>query len=119
MSVTPEERLQEYEKQWQKGSLNFLGSFNDLVLNQEANDTAAEFLCNKIREIVKDPVVAEKLLPHGFPLGAKRLCLDTNYFETFNRTNVTLIDLQQESIDEITPTGIRIGDKTYEIDDIV
>ncbi|CAF3747044.1 unnamed protein product [Rotaria sp. Silwood1] len=119
MSVTPEERLQEYEKQWQKGSLNFLGSFNDLVLNQEANDTAAEFLRNRIREIVKDPVVAKKLLPHGFPLGAKRLCLDTNYFETFNRNNVTLIDLQQEPIDEITPTGIRIDDKTYEIDDIV
>ncbi|CAF3352085.1 unnamed protein product [Rotaria sp. Silwood2] len=119
MSVTSDERLQEYEKQWQKGRLNFLGAFNDLVLNQEANDTAAEFLRTKIREIVKDPAVVEKLLPYGFPLGAKRLCLDTDYFDTFNRDNVTLVDLRQESIDEITPTGIRIGDKKYELDDIV
>ncbi|CAF3710526.1 unnamed protein product [Rotaria sordida] len=119
MSVTPDERLQEYEKQWQKGSLNFLGSFNDLVFNQEANHTAAEFLRSKIREIVEDPTVAEKLVPHGFPLGAKRLSLDTNYFETFNHDNVTLVDLQQAPIDEITPTGIRIGNKNYELDDIV
>jgi cyclohexanone monooxygenase len=119
MSLTPEERSEEYEKQWQKGSLNFLASFNDLVLNQEANDTAAEFLRSKIRQIVKDPIVAEKLIPRGFPLVPKRICLDTDYFETFNRNNVTLLDLRQEPIDKITPTGISIGNKTYELDDIV
>lgn len=119
MSVTPEERLQEYEKQWQKGGFNILGSFNDLLLNQEANDTAADFLRSKIRQIVKDPIITEKLIPHGFPLVVKRISLDTHYFETFNRNNVTLIDLRQESIDKIIPTGVSIGNKTYELDDIV
>ena len=119
MSVTDDERTQEYEKQWQRGSLNFLGSFNDLFFNQQSNDTAAEFLRRKIRQIVKDPAVAENLLPYGFPLGTKRLSLDTNYLETFNRDNVTLVDLRYEPIEEITPTGIRTRNKTYELDDIV
>ena len=119
LSVTSQERSEEYEKQWQKGGLNFLASFNDLILNQDANYTAAEFLRSKTRKIVKDPTVAEKLIPHGFPLVPKRVCLDINYFETFNRDNVTLIDLRQEPIDEITSTGVRIGNKSYEFDDIV
>lgn len=119
MSVSEDERKEEYEKHWQRGSLNFLGAFNDLLLNQQSNDTAAEFLRGKVREIVRDPTVAEKLIPHGFPLGTKRLALDTNYFDTFNRPNVTLIDLRQEPIEEITSTGIRTHDRNYSFDDIV
>ncbi|CAF4832037.1 unnamed protein product [Rotaria sp. Silwood1] len=119
MDLTPEERLQEYEKRWRIGSLTFLLTFNDLFYNKEANDTAAEFVRAKIRETIKDSTVAEALVPHTNPFGSKRLCVDSNYFETFNRENVTLVDLRNGSIDEITPTGIRIKEKIYEVDDIV
>ncbi|CAF4244728.1 unnamed protein product [Rotaria sp. Silwood2] len=119
MDLTPEERLQEYEKRWRIGGIAFLLSFKDLLFNKEANDTAADFVRAKIRETVKDPTVAETLIPHTYPFGTKRLCVDTNYFETFNRENVTLVDVRNESIDEIIPTGIRIKEKIYEVDDIV
>ncbi|CAF4605592.1 unnamed protein product [Rotaria sp. Silwood2] len=119
MTVTPEERQDEFEKRWQEGGVAFLLSFNDLLLNKESNDTAAEFVRNKIREIVKNPEVAEALVPQNYPIGTKRLCVDRNYFQTFNRSNVTLVDLRKGSIDEITPSGIRIKEKIYEVNDIV
>ncbi|CAF4832515.1 unnamed protein product [Rotaria sp. Silwood1] len=119
MAVTPEERQDEFEKSWQTGGVGFLLSFNDLILNKESNDTAAEFVRTKIRETVKNPEVAEALVPRNYPLGTKRLCVDNNYFQTFNRDNVTLVDLRNGSIDEITPSGIRVKEKIYEVDDIV
>ncbi|CAF2613134.1 unnamed protein product [Rotaria sp. Silwood2] len=119
MSVTPVERQQAYEAQWQKGGLAFRSTFNDLLLNKEANDTAAEFVRSKIRKIVKDPTTAESLLPYGHPLGTKRLCVDTDYYETYNRDNVTLVDLRKENIEEITPIGLKTKSTMYEVDNIV
>ena len=119
ISATPEERQEMYEKRWQIGGLTFLYSFNDLLFNRGSNDTAADFVRSKIRETVKDPVVAETLSPHGYPVGSKRLCVDTRYFETYNRDNVTLVDLLKENIEEIIPTGIKTKKMTYEVDDIV
>ena len=86
---TPEERKREFEERWKKGGFGFLGAYNDIVLDEVANQSAQEFVREKIRAVVKDPKVAELLTPKT-TIGCKRLCLDTNYFETFNRPNVTL-----------------------------
>jgi cation diffusion facilitator CzcD-associated flavoprotein CzcO len=117
---SPEERQTVYEKLWELGGIRFLaGSFNDLIRNKEANDTAAEFIRAKIRETVKDPAIAEKLLPTDHPYGTKRPPIDTDYFETFNRENVTLIDVRESPIVEITPRGVRTRDGETELDIIV
>jgi cation diffusion facilitator CzcD-associated flavoprotein CzcO len=121
MDATPEEREATYEQLWaEEGGFKFIyGSYNDLLSNIEANDTAAEFIRSKIRQIVKDPVVAEALSPKDYPYGTKRPPIDTNYFETFNRDNVTLVDLRQSPITEITPSGLRTTAADYDLDIIV
>ena len=92
----PEERERIYEEKWGTGgNISFLYAYNDLLVNKESNETASEFVRNKIRSIVRDPKVAELLLPNDHPIGTKRLCLDTGYFETFNRENVTLVDVDR------------------------
>ncbi|MFT3855195.1 MAG: NAD(P)/FAD-dependent oxidoreductase [Ilumatobacteraceae bacterium] len=120
LSVSDEEREAIYEASWQEGGFQFiLKSFNDIGLDRRANDTAAEFIRRKIRETVKDPEVAEKLVPVDHPFTSKRALIDTNYFETYNRDNVTLVDIRHAPIAEITPTGIRTTDDEYELDIIV
>lgn len=117
---TDEQRRVIYEDLWKEGGFKFLyGSFFDIALNQEANDTAAEFIRSKIRQVVKDPAVAEKLLPRDHPYGSKRPPIDTDYFETFNRDNVTLVDLRADPIVEITPKGIRTAAGQHDLDVIV
>ena len=94
-----EERNAAYEAKWQEGgSISFLYAYTDLLVNKEANDTASEFVRNKIRGIVKDPATAELLAPKDHPIGTKRLCLDTDYYETYNRANVTLVDVRSDPI---------------------
>ena len=100
------EREAEYEQRWKHGGLPFLGAYADLLFSKEANETAAEFIRRKIREIVKDPEVAALLSPKDV-VGCKRLCVDTGYFETFNRPNVTLVDVKSAPIEAITPSGLR------------
>jgi len=118
--VDDEEREQIYDQLWRDGGFKFMwGSFNDLLFNKEANDTAAEFIRRKIRETVKDPDVAARLTPTDHPFGTKRPPIDTDYFETFNRDNVSLVDLRESPIVEITPRGIRTEAKEYELDVIV
>ncbi|HJT89501.1 MAG TPA: NAD(P)/FAD-dependent oxidoreductase, partial [Bryobacteraceae bacterium] len=119
IEASPAERENEYEKRWQYGGIALLGAFGDLIVNKDSNDTAAEFVRAKIRSIVRDPAVAEKLSPRNHPIGAKRLCLDTGYYETFNRENVTLVDLRSEPIQEITPAGLRTAAAEYPLDSIV
>mgnify|MGYP000532152079 CR=1 FL=1 len=116
--VSEEERTAEYEARWQSGGLPFMAAYSDLILDKRANDTAADFVRAKIRQLVRDPVVAAKLTPHT-TVGCKRLCADSGYFETFNRANVTLVDVNEAPIEEITPTGLRAGGKHYEVDVIV
>jgi len=108
-----------YEAAWETGGLRFRAAFRDLVTNKAANDTAAEFIRNKIREIVKDPATAAKLSDFDHPYAAKRPPIDTDYFETFNRDNVTLVDVRAEPIERITPTGIRTREADYPLDIIV
>jgi cyclohexanone monooxygenase len=94
-------------------------SYNDLITSKEANDTAAEYVRYRIREIVADPEVAETLSPRSYPIATKRLCLDTNYYATYNRPNVTLVDVRKTPLVEITETGLRTSDQDYEFDSIV
>ena len=119
LEVDEQERQREFEERWGIGGFTVGAAFADLAINKAANDTAAEFVRSKIREIVKDPAVAELLCPKDYPFATKRLCVDTNYFETFNRDNVTLVDIKSSPIEEITPHGLRTADAAYEFDCIV
>jgi cyclohexanone monooxygenase len=120
LDATEEERLGAYEAKWAEGgSISFLYSFTDLLINQESNETASEFVRRKIRASVKDPKTAELLCPNDHPIGTKRLILDTGYYETYNRDNVTLVDIRTNLIKEITPTGLRTADADYVLDAIV
>ncbi len=96
-----------------------LATYNDLILNKDANETAAEYVRTRIREIVKDPATAELLSPRNHPIGTKRPPIDTDYYETFNRDNVTLVDIRSSPIEEITRTGLRTKDADYNLDSIV
>ncbi len=119
LEAAAEVREQLYQEGWSVGGFGMLAAFNDLVINRESNETAAEFVRGKIRGIVHDPVVAEKLAPKDYPIGTKRPCIDTGYYETYNRDNVTLIDTRVMPIGEITPTGIRTADREFVVDSIV
>jgi cation diffusion facilitator CzcD-associated flavoprotein CzcO len=119
LEVSPEERIQRYEAAWQFGGLRFRATFNDLIRNKAANDTAAEFIRAKIRSIVKDPVTAATLTPTDHPFASKRPPIDSLYFETFNRENVALVDVKATPIVEVTPDGIRTSDAEYPLDIIV
>src|SRR6266404_6352783 len=100
-------RRAKYEERWRRGGLTFMSAYNNLVVDQAANDTAADFVRAKIAEIVKDPHTAKLLQPHNHPIGSKRICIDTDYFATFNRPNVSLVDLTSDPIEEILPHAVR------------
>jgi cation diffusion facilitator CzcD-associated flavoprotein CzcO len=111
-------RREVYESKWARGGFGFMGSYGDLMLEQAANDTAAEFVRGKIRDVVEDPDVADLLSPHNI-FGCKRLCVDTNYWQTYNRPNVTLVDISEAPIEKLTPGGLRARDEDFEFDAIV
>ena len=119
LAVSEEERQAAYEAAWEAGELTILGTFSDLLVNNAANETLAEFIRNKIRSIVHDPETAEALCPKDHPFGTKRPCLDTGYYETFNLPHVSLVDLRKHPITTITETGIDTSDASYEFDAIV
>jgi cation diffusion facilitator CzcD-associated flavoprotein CzcO/acetyl esterase/lipase len=118
--VSADERRAKFEAAWQSGDLLAMGStFADMGSNPEANEAACEFLREKIRAIVRDPETAEALCPKDHYYGTKRPCLDTRYFETFNRPNVRLVDLRRDPIETITETGITTRSRAFELDAIV
>jgi cation diffusion facilitator CzcD-associated flavoprotein CzcO len=118
--VTQEEQQAIYEAVWEKGGLQFRAAFRDLLTDKAANDTAAAFIRQKIREVVKDPATAAKLADIDHPFATKRPPIDTGYFETFNRDNVTLVDVRAAPIECITSDGIRTRDGSeYKLDVIV
>jgi len=121
LEVSKEERERELDKRWDAGGFAFwLANYQDMFFSKEANDVIADYLKRKIRATVKDSKVAEKLIPKGYYYGTKRQPLDTNYFETFNKDNVLLVDAEADGpIEEITDKGIRAGRKEYEFDIIV
>jgi cyclohexanone monooxygenase len=119
LAVAAEERQREYEKRWARGGLGFAATYADLLTDKSANDTAADFFRAKIRGLVRDPALAEALTPKDYPIGTKRLCVDTNYYETFNRDNVTLVDIQKTPIEALTSRGVQTRDAHYAVDSIV
>ena len=120
LSVSEEERRRQYEAAWTAGGATpTLVAYADLLVSDAANETVAEFVRGKIRSIVRNPKVAELLTPTDHPLGAKRICVDTDYYNTYNRDNVTLVDLRKAPIAEITETGLRTDDAHYELDSLI
>jgi cation diffusion facilitator CzcD-associated flavoprotein CzcO len=121
LEVTAAQRVQELDRRWQHGGgATMLLAFADLLVDERANEAAAEYVRGRIREIVDDPQVAEMLCPTDHPIGTKRICVDIDYYETYNRDNVTLVDIRQAPIGEITPQGVRLADgREFDVDVIV
>ncbi len=119
VDVPADERRSIYQARWETGGTQFMAAFNDLATNAQSNETAAEFVREQIRDIVKDPVAGELLAAKDYPIGTKRICVDTHYFETFNRDNVKLVDISERPIDRLTETGVVANGEHYEFDSIV
>ena len=118
LSVSPAERQQLYQASWQQGGFVFYATFNDLMRNQQSNQTAAEFIRTKIGQIVNDPERAKLLSPQHV-MGCKRPALENGYFETFNRSNVDLVDISANPIQSISPSAIHLQDQEYPLQAIV
>ncbi len=118
LDVSAQERERRFQAMWDNGGLCYMTSFNDLLLSREANDTAAEFIRSRIRETVDDPEKAELLSPKSV-VGCKRLCVDTDYYKTYNRSNVTLVDVSQSPVEKITADGLIAKGDAYQVDTIV
>ena len=118
LDVGEEERQRILEERWQLGGFPFFGAFNDITVNPESNQATADFVRTKIREIVDDPAIADMLIPE-YTIHCKRPVLDSGYFETYNRPNVTLVDINAAPIQAITPRGIRTSDGEYDLDIII
>ena len=110
---TETNRASNYTLRWDRGGFGFLSAYNDLIVNRDANETAAGFVREQIRRIVDDPATAELLCPDNV-IGCKRPCLDTGYFETYNRPNVTLVDVRTNPIERITPAGIVVAGRSLQ-----
>ena len=119
LSVDEDQRQELYTKRWAIGGTGFLGSFNDLLTNADANYTAAEYVRQQINRVVKDKETAEILCPRSYPIGTKRICIDTGYFETYNRENVKLVDISKKPIQRLVTDGIIVDDQLYPFDSII
>jgi cyclohexanone monooxygenase len=119
LEVSDEERTRVFEERWKLGGAALMTSFTDLLTDKAANDLVAGFVRGKIRAMVRDPATAEALLPTSYPIGTKRICIDTAYFETYNRPNVTLVDIRNAPIERITETGVVAHGVEHAVDAIV
>ncbi|WP_433598206.1 flavin-containing monooxygenase [Nocardia sp. CA-135953] len=119
LEVTPAERQARYEEFWQAGGATIMFAYADIMTDKAANDTLADFIRGKIDEIVEDPELARLLKPHDHPVGTKRICVDTDYYATYNRDNVSLVDLRTTPIEALTANGIRTTAGDHDLDVIV
>lgn len=120
MEVDAQERHDTFQERWEGGGINFLGAFADLMFNKEANDAVCEFVHEKIDETVTDKAVADLLKPRSYPMGAKRPVIATDYYETFNKPNVTLADVRTNALATFTETGVEFVDgSTFDFDVLV
>ena len=120
LAVSDEVRKARFDELWKKGGFEILiSSYADVLTSEDANESMAAYVREQIRARVKDPKVAELLCPKDHPVGTKRLVMEDGYYETYNRDNVTLVDIKSTPIDEITETGVRVGDEIHEFDAIV
>ncbi|UPJ49036.1 NAD(P)/FAD-dependent oxidoreductase [Bradyrhizobium sp. 200] len=119
-SVSHEEREREFERRWTKvGGFGFVHAYPDIMTDPAVNAHASEFVKKKIAALVHDPEVAKKLMPSGYGIGGKRICVDTAYFETFNRKNVTLIDVKSDPIRSLNPNGLSTHSQSFELDTVI
>jgi cation diffusion facilitator CzcD-associated flavoprotein CzcO len=119
MEFTPEERRAAFEKRWQLGGVLFSKTFQDQMIDLEANEEARKFYEGKVRAVIDDPAVADMLIPNDHPIGTKRICTDSSYFQTFNRPNVSLVNVRATSIESVDATGINTAEAHYDLDMIV
>nr|WP_040836016.1 NAD(P)/FAD-dependent oxidoreductase [Nocardia brevicatena] len=119
LEVDAAERRRIYDEWWERGGYLFAKAFPDQTTSLAANDTAREYVESKIRTLVNDPEIAEQLIPTDHPIGTKRIVTDSGYFETYNRENVTLVNLRRTPIAEITTTGVRTSGESYGLDMLV
>ncbi len=118
--VTPEEREAFFEKLYASPGFGiWQGNFRDILTDPKANDAISEFVARKIRQRVKDPAVADKLIPKNHGFGTRRVPLETKYYEVYNQPNVELVDIKETPIERITPTGLRTTERDYEFDIII
>jgi len=118
LEMTEMERQREFEKRWKQGGLTFQGVFSDFAISREANGFAAEFVRQKIQQTVKDSVVAKALVP-TYTIGCKRLAVDTDYYKTYNRPNVTLVDVSKSPIERITSAGVHALGREYPLNSLI
>jgi cation diffusion facilitator CzcD-associated flavoprotein CzcO len=116
---TEEEQQLLLEERYAFGGQSFLGLFSETGVDIEINDLVAEFVRSRIRQRVNDPATAEKLMPREYPIGVRRPCFDTGYYESFNLDTVELVDIKADPIERITRTGIKTRDAHYEVDSII
>ncbi|KUI01167.1 cyclohexanone monooxygenase [Mycolicibacterium acapulense] len=119
MEATPEERRAAFEKRWELGGVLFSKTFSDQMIDMAANEEARKFYEEKVRGVINDPDVADLLVPTDHPIGTKRICTDTNYFQTFNKPHVKLVSVRKTPIVSIDASGIKTSDAHYDVDAIV
>ncbi len=119
LEVSEDELVETLERYWEKGGPDILAAYRDILRDREANERVAEFVRGKIRSLVRDPEVAERLVPKGYPFGTKRLILEIDYYDMYNRDNVHLVDTLSAPIEEVTPRGVRTSEREYELDSLV
>lgn len=120
-AVSAQERRAVFDDRWERGGFRlFIDSYGDILTDQDANDTAAEYIRGRIRERVQDPATADLLCPTGYPYGTKRPPLETDYYEAFNRESVSVVDVRANAIAAVVPEGVRLADGTvHELDVLV
>ena len=116
--LSPQERRARFDEQWEIGGLPFLGAFNDLLINENSNKEVADYWRSRIDDVIEDPAIADLLTPDEF-FGCKRLCAGTDYYEAYNRDNVTLVDVRKCGIDRLPPPGLRAEGKDYDLNVII
>ena len=119
LKVPEDDARAEMDRRWTEGGAGFMGAFTDTAVSAEANEVVAEYVREKIRDIVEDSVTADMLTPRDHPIGTKRICVDTGYYATYNRDNVKLVSVRDTPIERITEKGVLVGGVEYEVDDIV
>ncbi|KUI04016.1 NAD(P)/FAD-dependent oxidoreductase [Mycobacterium sp. IS-3022] len=119
MEATPDERRVAFEKRWELGGVLFSKTFSDQMIDMAANEEARKFYEEKVRAVIADPDVADLLIPTDHPIGTKRICTDTNYFQTFNKPHVKLVSVRKTPIVSIDASGINTSDTHYDLDAIV
>ncbi|MDI6029022.1 NAD(P)/FAD-dependent oxidoreductase [Corticibacterium sp. UT-5YL-CI-8] len=118
LDVSDDERTAEFSNRWKTGS-SILAAYTDFFTNIDANGKAAEFVRDQIRTIVKDPATAARLTPTDYPIGAKRICIDSHYYQAFNRENVELVDIKAEPIERFDARGLQTTRRAIALDVII